>query len=118
MNRVATSDQIWGTHPDAVLLTTERSVNKYRADLEWLIKVLKESEQEINKAPETAAVHLAKTFYNMPSEKLLRILQRQQPRIDIRQYQAFLLQRYETLRRVKYVDGPLRADAFDWSLLK
>jgi NitT/TauT family transport system substrate-binding protein len=118
MKRVATSEQLWGTHPDAVLLTTESSLKAHRKDLEWLVAALKQSTEEINKTPEKAAENLAKTFYNMPSDKLLRILQRQAPRIDIREYQGFFLQRYETLRRVKYVDGPLRADAFDWSLLK
>lgn len=118
MKRVATSEQLWGTHPDAVLLTAEASLTKCHAELEWLVKSLKQSEDEINKAPEKAAENLAKSFYNMPADKLLRILQQQKPRIDIREYQGFFTQRYETLKRIKYVDGPMRSDIFDWSLLK
>lgn len=118
MKRIGTSEQLWGTHPDAILLTTESCLAEHRAELEWLIKALKEAEKTIKDEPDKVAENLAKTFYNMPAENLLRILKRQSPRIDIREYEGFLLERYETLRRIKYVDGPLRSDAFDWSLLK
>lgn len=118
MKRLATSENLWGTHPDAVLLTTESCLRDCRTDLQWLIQTLRESEAAINKAPEEAAKNLAKTFYDMEPEKLLRILKNQSPRIDIRNYEGFLLERYKTLLRIKYVDAPLRADAIDWSLLK
>ena len=48
----------------------------------------------------------------------MRILERQSPKIDIRGYESFIKERHEVLRRLKYVNGPIRDDLMDWRYLK
>ncbi len=117
MHRLTTSRDLWGDHPDAVILTTERVLTTYRAELKSLIGVLQASEKKIKADPKETATILAKNFYNMPADDLLRILDKQQPQIDIRKYLPFLRDRYDTLERLHYVDHPFNVKVFDWTLL-
>ena len=117
MVRLITSRELWGDHPDAVLLTTEHVLKEYFEEMKWLLTELKNSEKAILSAPEATASRLAETFYQMPPENLLRILEHQGPKIDIRQYDHFFADRFETMRALTYVSGTFRKEYFDYTLL-
>ncbi len=118
MRRLATSRELWGDHPDAVILTTASIFQNYRKELSWLLSMLSDEEALIKRSPEEAAERLASTFYQMPAEKLMRILEQQEPAIDIRKYVPFFHERYKTLEQIKYVEGVFPSDLFDFSLIK
>lgn len=118
MRRLVTSQELWGDHPDAVILTTESVLTKYGKELAWLVSTLQQEEKMIEDNPKETAARLASTFYQMPAEKLERILQRQEPEIDIRKYVQFFHDRYKTLEQIKYVEGAFPTNLFDFSLIK
>jgi ABC-type nitrate/sulfonate/bicarbonate transport system substrate-binding protein len=116
--RVLTSRELWGSHPDAVLLTTRKIVSKYRPQLRWLLTRLLAEEMTIKKDPQSAA-HALADFYRMPADQLLAILDKQEPKIDIRQYENFFAMRIKTLVELKYLTKPLAIEhLFDWSILE
>jgi ABC-type nitrate/sulfonate/bicarbonate transport system substrate-binding protein len=115
MRRIVTSRELWGDHPDAVLITTTQSLTKYKPQLRWLIYRLLEQERLMNSNPVLTAKELS-SFYQMPPNKLERILEYQKPSVRIDQYVDFLKDRYSTLEQLKYVHGPFPKYIFDFSL--
>jgi ABC-type nitrate/sulfonate/bicarbonate transport system substrate-binding protein len=89
MFRVLRSKDLWGDHPDAVLLTTRNIAARYGPALRELLARLTKMEAEIKADPIKAADTLA-PFYNMGPGQLRGILGFQEPRIDIRIFESFL----------------------------
>ena len=118
MRRLSTGKELWGDHPDAVILTTFSVMEKYRKEMSWLVSALQSEETLIQKNPNETAARLAMTFYQMPSDKLERILRMQEPEVDIRKFVSFFHDRYKTLEQIKYVQGPFPGNLFDFSLIK
>jgi len=115
--RIATSKELWGDHPDAVIITSQTVIDRFPQYLQWLIDELKKTQKEIIENPEKTAAELSNTYYDLDKKQLMQIIQYQFPRIDIRNYESFFIERGNTLLELRYIDNPVSKTIFDWRFL-
>jgi hypothetical protein len=118
MTRISTSRDLWGDHPDSILMTTEESLRKFRPQLQGLISMLITAEKEARADPVRVAKRVAPFYSPLTVDDLRQILSFQQPQIDIRSFGTFFKERFRTLRELGYVNkAKFPEDQFDFSLL-
>lgn len=120
MRRLKASRDLWGDHPDAVLMTTRSVLLKYPREIERAMNQLQTAESKVNSNPRKTVAAIAPLYAPMVTPlQLEAILPTQPARIDIRSHMQFFRDRFKTLQELKYVprnvDFP--EDAFDFSFL-
>lgn len=120
MKLIARGEEVWGqTHPDCVLVCTQSAIRTRRADLVELIRMFLIAEKQINDDMPGAVAKVAEPIYKMKPDELLLAVKSQFPKIDIRDSEAFMINRAVTLRNLGYVkNGNATANIFDFSLLE
>jgi len=119
MKLIARGEEVWGrTHPDCVLITTASAIRTRREDLKELISLLLDAEKKINSDMKAAVETVAEPVYQMKATDLLTAVKAQFPKIDIRDSEAFMMERSAALRDLGHIKSSPTASIFDFSMLK
>lgn len=119
MNVLVTGEKVWRTdHPDCVLAAAPKALGQRRGALKGLLLAMLAAEVETREHLPALAQELAGPYYQMAPEALIEAVRVQYPRIDIRPFQGFILERARSLQEMGYLRGPVGASLFDFQLLE
>jgi len=109
---------VWGgSHPDCVLVTTEKAIREKRPELKALIAGMFSAEAFIEQEYGSAVNICFRKYYKASKEDILLSGKSQPPGVDIRDKEAFILARSRSLQDLGYIQKPVDKSLIDFSLL-
>jgi len=120
MNRIASSKDIWGNHPDAVIVTTSDVLTKNSDIINDALKRLLRAERDVKNNPDATAKLVSSLYAPIAADQLAAILPNQPPKVDIRDEMDFFRKRFATLQFMGLIDSNVGfpEQAFDFSFLE
>ncbi|MFC1771023.1 ABC transporter substrate-binding protein [Candidatus Margulisiibacteriota bacterium] len=109
---------IWGgSHPDCVLVTSQKALDTKRESLKAIIAGMLKAEAFVEQHYHEAIDCCVGKYYKANKEDIVLAGRSQPPGIDIRDKDQFIINRSKSLKELGYIDKNINKDIFDFTLL-